>query len=192
MTDFLKSIPAGSHIAIFSLTSGLHMVQGFTSDASILLAALNKNPQARPQPSPFLGLRPISNLDTEINEQLTTTAAGMPAGSIASADKLQQFQEQTQNSQDLFRTALTLQALQQLASFLTGVPGRKNVIWFSDSFPLSIIPGRGVPNYESDLSGQQELRKTVNMLAAAQVAIYPLAPQGLDQKFNSSLGCGDI
>lgn len=80
----------------------------------------------------------------------------------------------------------TLQALQELANFLTGVPGRKNVVWFSDSFPLSIIPGRGVQNYEFSVSGQSELRKTLNMLAAAQVAVYPIAPEGLDQKFDSS------
>lgn len=186
MASFLKSIPAGSHIAIFVLSSDMRMVQGFTSDVSVLVAALNQNVFSRPQASPLLGSGPANNLDTDINNQLTLSGAGMPAGAVASMGKLQQFQNQTQNTQDLFRIALTLKALEELAQFLTGVPGRKNVIWFSDSFPLSIIPGRGVQNYERSLSDQLELRKTVNMLAAAQVAIYPIAPEGLNQEFDSS------
>ena len=185
MADFLKSVPAGSHIAIFTLSSGLRMVQGFTSDSSILLAALNK-PESRPRPSPLLGVSPVDNVDTDINKQLTVSGAGMPAAAVASMDRLQEFQNQTQNSQDRLRALLTLQALQELANYLTGVPGRKNVIWFSQSFPLSIVPGRGVQTYEFNLSEQTELRKTVNMLAAAQVAIYPVAPVGLDQKIDSN------
>jgi VWFA-related protein len=185
LVSFLKSIPAGSHIAIFTLSSGLFMVQGFTSDPSILLAALNKKTETRPQSSALLGVGPVDNLDTDINKQLAVTGAGMESAMIASMEKLQQFQNQTENFQDRLRKTLTLQALQGLANFLTGVPGRKNVIWFSDSFPLSIISGRGLQNYESSSPEQAELRKTVNMLAAAQVAIYPISAMGLDQKFVS-------
>lgn len=186
MISFLKSIPAGSHIAFFTLSSGLHMVQGFTSDASTLLAALNKKSESRPSQSPLLSEPAVNNLDTEINTQVSVSGAGMPAGGVASAEMLQQFQNQMQNSQDRLRMTLTMKGLQALSNYLTGVPGRKNVIWFSESFPLSIIPGRGVQNYEFNLSEQQELRKTVNMLAAAQVAIYPISPEGLEQKFDSS------
>ncbi|HEX6802297.1 MAG TPA: VWA domain-containing protein [Terriglobales bacterium] len=186
ITTFLKSLPAGSHIAVFVLSSGLRMVQGFTSDASVLLAALNKNGASRPQASPLLASGPAHNLDADINDQLAVSGAGMPAAGVASLEKLQQFQNHTQNTQDLLRISRTLQALQELANFLTGVPGRKNVIWFSDSFPLSIIPGRGVQNYGRSLSEQLELRKTVNMLAAAQVAIYPISPEGLNEDFDSS------
>jgi VWFA-related protein len=183
IASFLKSIPAGSHIAIFTLSSGLQMVQGFTSDGSLLLAALNKKP---PQPSPLLGAGTVENLDTEINKQLSLTGAGMPAGAVAAMEKMQQFQNQTQASQDRLRMNLTLQALQGLANYLQGIPGRKNVVWFSQSFPLSIIPGRGVQNYEFSALEQRTFRKTMNMLAAAQVAIYPIAPEGVAQKFVSN------
>jgi len=184
LASFLKSIPEGSHIAIFTLSSDLRMVQGFSSDPAILQAALAK-PGSRPPPSPLLGLGPAENLDTDINTQLAATGAGLPAAGVASMEKLQQFQNQAQNSQDQMRTAQTLKALQTLATYLAGVPGRKNVLWFSQTFPLSIIPGRGVQNYESTLSEQEQLRKTVNLLAAAQVSIYPISPEGLAQKFVS-------
>lgn len=186
LASFLKSVPSGAHIALFSLSSGVQMVQGFTSDTSILLAALNKKPQSRTRQSPLLAVGTASNLDADINTQLTTSGAGMPADAVASMEKLQQFQNQTQNSQDQMRATLTLQALEALANYLRGIPGRKNLIWFSRSFPLSIIPGRGVQNYESSLSEQLQLRRTVNLLVAAQVAIYPISPEGLTQTFISN------
>lgn len=33
------------------------------------------------------------------------------------------------------RVRTTIQALQQLARYLGGIPGRKNLVWFSGSFP---------------------------------------------------------
>ena len=41
MISYLKTIPPGTRIAIFTLASRLRMVQGFTSDSRPLLAALN-------------------------------------------------------------------------------------------------------------------------------------------------------
>ena len=38
---YLKTLPAGARVAIFTLSSRLRMVQEFTSDSSRLLAALN-------------------------------------------------------------------------------------------------------------------------------------------------------
>ena len=37
------------------------------------------------------------------------------------------------------RVAITLSAFQQLARYLSGYPGRKNVIWVSGSFPIVLF-----------------------------------------------------
>jgi hypothetical protein len=47
-------------------------------------------------------------------------------------------------------------ALNQMARYLAGLPGRKNLIWFSGSFPISILPGvfdstKGEPQLPSHL-----------------------------------------
>ena len=42
-------------------------------------------------------------------------------------------------SNDL-RVKTTLEAFQDLAGYLAGIPGRKNVIWFSSAFPLVLFP----------------------------------------------------
>ena len=38
------------------------------------------------------------------------------------------------------RVAMTLEALKAMARYLAGVPGRKNLIWFSTSFPITVFP----------------------------------------------------
>jgi len=69
------------------------------------------------------------------------------------------------------RVKLTLEAIEQLAMYLQAIPGRKNVIWFSGSFPLSNLTmdqGSMVRQYGDEVS------KTANLLAAARIAIYPI------------------
>ena len=38
------------------------------------------------------------------------------------------------------RVAMTLEALKLWRRYLAGVPGRKNLIWFSSSFPVTVFP----------------------------------------------------
>ena len=38
------------------------------------------------------------------------------------------------------RVRMTLEAMQQLARYLSAIPGRKNVVWFSGSFPIALDP----------------------------------------------------
>jgi hypothetical protein len=80
------------------------------------------------------------------------------------------------------RVRITLQALQHLARFLSGIPGRKNVIWFSGSFPISIFPGAGVPR-----EYQAEIQQTSDLLTPDRVAIYPVSATGLatDATYNA-------
>jgi hypothetical protein len=73
------------------------------------------------------------------------------------------------------RTELTLQAFQHLARYLSGIPARKNVIWFADSFPISFAPEDKVRTPKH----QEHVQQTSDMLTAAQVAIYPVSARGL-------------
>src|SRR6202044_3794657 len=53
---------------------------------------------------------------------------------------MQQFAADYTSFQIDVRVQTTLDAFQTLARYLNVIPGRKNVIWFSGSFPLSIDP----------------------------------------------------
>jgi hypothetical protein len=86
---------------------------------------------------------------------------------------------QTSFEQDM-RARYTLNGFDLLARYLVGIPGRKNVIWFSGSFPLDIEPNATEqdPN-DSVVRNDEEVRKTDNLLTRAQVAVYPVDARGL-------------
>jgi VWFA-related protein len=65
---------------------------------------------------------------------------------------------------------ITLAAIEQLAQYLGAIPGRKNLIWFAGSFPISFDPGAS--------------------LSAARVAVYPVDAEGLHglPGFDASIG----
>ena len=81
----------------------------------------------------------------------------------------------------------TLRSFESIAAHLAGVPGRKNLIWVSGSFPLlvSMRDMRSpVPNmvrvFDMDeRSYLAELERTMRTLNQANVALYPVDARGL-------------
>jgi VWFA-related protein len=205
MMKYLKSVQPDTRMAIFALGNHLTYIQGFTDDASLLAAALS-NPKfgAGPVSSPLLKSQGENAAEAQapaLMQQLATeTGSASLASSVAA---LQQFQAEQNASQNDTRLKLTLQALQELAGYLAGIPGRKNVIWFSSAFPLVLFPNQSTTDtYASQPAGSinrddfatartygEEIRKTDAMLAAAQVAIYPVAAEGLAN--NSTYDAGN-
>jgi hypothetical protein len=60
------------------------------------------------------------------------------------------------------------------------LPGRKNLIWFSGSFPISILPDENLQDpFAAVATEENEFRQTVNLLARSQVAVYPIDARGL-------------
>ncbi len=96
------------------------------------------------------------------------------------ASSIQQFQADTAAFQTDLRVRYTLDALQQLAKYLRGVPGRKNLIWFSGSFPLNLDPDASLQSpFEAMRVYSQQVSETTAMLASSRVAVYPVDARGL-------------
>jgi len=89
--------------------------------------------------------------------------------------------EAEQRAQELDRRMfVTVDGFAQLARYLSGVPGRKNVVWLSASLPLGSFPNNDLFNAFNDTRNYSELmRKTANLLADAHVAVYPVDVRGL-------------
>jgi hypothetical protein len=73
---------------------------------------------------------------------------------------------------------MTLQAFQALARYLAPIPGRKNVMWIADSFPLQFFPDSGKRTRFSN-GHEGEVQQTADLLTADQVAVYPILASGL-------------
>jgi VWFA-related protein len=67
-----------------------------------------------------------------------------------------------------------MEVLRYLAEYLDGLPGRKNLIWFSGAFPLSLTPTR-----EDVFDYSEEVKATLDLVAQDQIAIYPVDVRGV-------------
>ncbi|HET9839235.1 MAG TPA: VWA domain-containing protein [Candidatus Angelobacter sp.] len=173
MISFLEKVPAGEPIAIYLLGNKLTLVQDFTSDPELLRKAVASIKRQ--------GSRGMSNAAGN------TRDAMMPIGSVAAdtmatmmpalQGKLAEFRDQQAAMQADFRVGLTLDALNALARSLAGYSGRKNLIWISESFPVTIMQDKLASNNNRDYAAA--VARTGSMLSNAQVAIYTVDARGL-------------
>jgi VWFA-related protein len=174
LLQYLRTVPQGTRIAVFGLSSRLVMLQGFTSDPAILRRVVE---QKFGRTSPLIGEKVGGGSDAANDSPATLASTlGIPAD-------FGTFFSEVSSSQLLIRSDLTLASLNQLARYLASVHGRKNLIWFSGSFPIDLtvqVNNGSFSNPGVDLpSGEGEYRQTVNLLARSQVAVYPIDVRGL-------------
>jgi VWFA-related protein len=201
LLSFLKERGASGQIAIFVLTDKLHMLQGFTDDDNKLIAALNFQ-KAKGYRSGLLDTTATANLPagqtSAGGDQTGQSQAGSQQGGSQNANGDTSFQtvsnllknmQATETAYQLDRRVdITGQALQEIARFLVGLPGRKNLIWLSGGFPSGIIPDGGVDGRDTQ-TGHGEFENTRNyssvivsatdLLNLSHIAVYPVDVRGL-------------
>jgi VWFA-related protein len=171
---YLKSMPKGTRVAVLGLSTRLRILQGFTADPAVLIAAVDSK-KNRALPSPFI--------DNDTGETIDSLMDVVDDGTAAS---LAEFENEQATDQQEMRNRMTLEALDQIAAYVAGIKGRKNLIWFSSGIPLNIFPDIAPGSQATGTNGFQgmedftkDVRKTTDLLAAAEVAVYPLDARGL-------------
>jgi VWFA-related protein len=183
MLKYLKRPDPGHRIAIFTLGTQLRMLQNFTDDPALLAAAVNNRKSgAGPETSTLLQ----SNAEAAATQE---TSQGLMLYAPEAAESIRQFAAEQNSERGEVRLKLTLEALQDLAHYLAAIPGRKNVAWFSGAFPVAILPDPTLPEeFGVQRDNQGEVHKTDALLASAQVAIYPIAAEGVGVDSSSTAG----
>jgi VWFA-related protein len=161
---FLKQVEPGNVIGLYTLGHGLSVLQDFTPDPRPLVRALE---QYRGELSPEAG---VARLDT----------AG--TGLEGFGSWLDELDTNLIEHYARDRALRTLRALVAIANRLEKVPGRKNLVWVSGSFPVWIgrdrvrLPQRPGPG-EQDL--WPEIDRAARALNSASLAVYPVDARGL-------------
>jgi VWFA-related protein len=181
MIKFLEKVPAGEPIAIYLLGTRLTLIQDFTSDPELLRKAVAsfKRQGSKAQSNPAGNTRIA---ETPIGSVAADTMATMPGLQA----KLEEFHELQVAEQADFGVRYTLDALNSLAGFLAGYPGRKNLVWISETFPFTIVVDNVSSRNSRDYS--REVARTANLLSNAQVAIYPVDARPLAGTSQFSVG----
>jgi VWFA-related protein len=166
LIKFLGQIQPQDRIAIFALGKrSLTLLHDYTTDSASLLARVKKATGEIPSDLD------ASTLDSSTQEELQN----LGLDGLADANQVEA---------DFFtagRIVNTLSTLQAIAQHLSGLPGRKNLIWVSGGFPLTIgfdqMPAIGSTRDQRTFS--QETDATVRALNNSGVAVYPVDARGL-------------
>lgn len=79
-----------------------------------------------------------------------------------------------------------LAVMKDIAQYLEGLPGRKNLIWVSSRFPFAVFADEGEPQLVEDF------RKELTALAADQIAIYPIDAGGVHRFGEQDLALDEV
>jgi VWFA-related protein len=170
LQQYVKKVAPGTRIAIFGLSSRLYLLQGFTSDPEVFKDAVEHK----------LLPRASNLLDDPVSGFSTTDSLSSMISDATIASNVAQFEAETASFQSQMRSQYTLDAFNDIAHYLSNFAGRKNLIWFSGSFPINLQPDPDLNDPFSVMySNDEEFQETTNLLGRAQVAVYPIDARGL-------------
>lgn len=162
LLKYLKGIEPNDRVALFSLGRELLLVHDFTSDAKVLADA-------------------IARQGTRSNQEV---AMGDPtAANTGDAVLTRMLNASNQGIADYtneLRAVNTAAALEAIAAHAARVPGRKNLVWVSGGFPMSIGYGRRNATNPQTFTG--EVDRAVRALNDADIAVYPVDARRLEAR----------
>ena len=222
MVQFLKN-NQGRRMAIFVLGEQLHIVQGFTSDSSLLAREVNAIRPARTtlaadallsNTGPVQSLVPAPPAPSRSNNGRPGGGSGFSQGTSGSVPDPEQIFSQMMENDEAKRSSflldrrveLTLDAIKQIGRYLSGFEGRKNLIWYSGSFPAGVLPdpiksagmqeSRNIVRDDATRNYTDRLRAATDQLTTAEVAVYPVDARGLSgvsiNQFAAETGTMDL
>jgi VWFA-related protein len=173
MLQYLHTIPPGTRIAVFTLASHLRMVEGFTTDSSTIEKALQEG-RGHPELSPVMD--PLYDQQMAMMGWLADSGGAVSQAVAA----MNQFAANTASFEVDLRLDITIDAMEQLARYLSTIPGRKNLIWYTGAVPINIAPDQTQDDPSSNLRDYGlRLSRLAELMALARVAVYPVDARGL-------------
>jgi VWFA-related protein len=188
LLNFVRHAPQGTAMAVFALGGQLRLIQGFSTDTAVIAQAIKTgNAVARRSlPRNTGGSNPVSNADSAM--QAMIAMAKTPQARQAISNTMQQTEQHEQDAQaeeTAERIRATLEALKQLALYLSATPGRKNLIWISGSFPAALIADAAEsvadqPDLQrNNRDFTQLIQQVGEAMTAARIAVYPIDARGI-------------
>lgn len=175
LVNFLKELRPEDSVALYALGTNLKILHDFTKDSTALIDAANKHK---------------GRINTEV-------ADSEPDDPDTGNDDLDAFMAQANQKiadfQTINRVLTTLEAIEAIANHVSQLPGRKNLIWISGSFPFQIgMDEMALNDTRERRMFTDEMEHTARAVNAASLAIYPVDARGLmaDPTFNATTSGG--
>jgi VWFA-related protein len=167
----LREIQPQEYVALYWLGDSLRVLHDFTTDASSLGQVLAE-----------YGSKSSRQLE---NSELADPSLTSPNPSTPSASERQGFRmafdQRVANQSTGDRVRATTAALIAIGNHLGTRKGRKNLVWVSSSFPITLGYDKFDLNWMNDTGANfsADVRRAARALADADIAVYPVDARGL-------------
>ena len=166
---FLEQIRPGDRVGLYMLdnSDSIHVLHDFSSDATSLIRTLAR-------------IKGRTSNEVAAAEDVLDTSV---TDAMVSSELLawaQAVETDRRNDETRDRVKHTNVGLETIARRLAGVRGRKNLLWISSAFPISVSTGSGTLT-----SLAPELNSGLQALNDGNVAVYPIDARGLIGAFSS-------
>ena len=125
----------------------------------------------------------VDSPDKDIHEESDKVAADLnPLDTVGAqaAELLAQMENNERDFRQDQEVAITLDAFTAIAQFLMPLPGRKNLLWLSGSFPLAVLPETSDSNADqSQRNYSADQKKVADLLNLSHTAVYAVDVRGL-------------
>ena len=172
---FLRQLRPEDRVALCVLGNGLHLLHDFTNDATPLIRALERH-----------GTRHTLVREAATKEDPNTGVSVLDEAVEHLQDRITDFHAQR-------RARITFSAIETIGNRLAGLPGRKNLVWVSGSFPFILNEDLLRPRRPIGAGAETEVLEHTPMVRTfsaeadraarainhANVAIYPVDARGL-------------
>jgi VWFA-related protein len=163
---YIERTSRNEQIAVYGLNKKLTVLQTFTDDRDLLDKAVN---QSRPELSVDLA---TDDLVSGVSDGLFARASNNPQ--MHGAQETKQFARDN-------RERITAAAFATIARHLSGLPGRKKLVWITSSLPITYTEARdynGMSTIEYQSYGA-EMDRSIRALNDANIGVYPVDPKGV-------------
>jgi VWFA-related protein len=174
VADILDQIQPEDRVAIYAFGSYLRIIHDFSSNKESLLARLKAYHGEVPDQDDLL-------------EDLDLPRSGPPPPPLQKAYF------------DAGRLVNTLEALEAIANHVKGVPGRKNLLWVSAAFPVTVgepgrtaSPARGGTLPPEWRTFDPQMKRAMAALNDANISVYPIDARGLSTNPRVNINVGTM
>ena len=187
---FLQSLKPQDRVAVHGLTTQLLVLHEFTRDSADLIAAVNHY-------SP----KELAAFDASHTPPIDLVSLGADKQWTALQNSLNNANDMIGDQNKIDRVAMTRGAMEEIANHISGISGRKSLVWISGGIPLQIgsanigkgvyggAPGPGAKSTENELPLEDRqgvvkfdemVKQTADTLARSHIAVYAIDAKGVE------------
>jgi VWFA-related protein len=182
---YLRTLAPESHMAVYLMGPQLRILHDFTDDPAILRAKLEKLTMSMPMANVTNYTQSILDAEAFVN-----LFAGNPAMQAEVEDMERRVLEIESMSNSQVRRARmerSLAEIEALGLHLTGVPGRKNLVWIGAGISMISISGAmGMGVHGGVESFETQVRRTAQRLAQQGVVLYIVDSKGIELPYDQT------